>query len=151
MGSVSKETPPLMNMSISLNSEDGFISQECPDCKGIFKIEQVKGSSNKLSHCPYCQRQGQDDWWTQAQADYISATLAKKLVEGPMDEAFSRLGRNSGGLVTVKKTGSVRVPPAPPEPEQGWPIVTFSCCNERLRLDPEQKATCCPICGKASE
>jgi hypothetical protein len=90
---------------------DGFLSQECPSCKLRFKVVFGEGSEQPLSGCPYCGFEGRDCWWTQAQADYISA-VATNVVLGPELSKFERsLKDASDGLLKIDlKSNASTVP-----------------------------------------
>lgn len=141
-------------MEIELKTEDGFISQECPACEMIFKVEPGKGSSKPVSFCPYCAHEGHDCWWTKEQAEYLGSIAANKLIKPELDKLARGFNRQSGGFLSIKGKSSVSpLLPVPDEPAQGWPVIAFACCSERIRLNPSppQKACYCPVCGTVSE
>ena len=141
------------SVSISLNTTpDGFISQECPECDRTFKVAPGKGSPNPVTHCPYCNHEGEGCWWTKEQADYITAAGASKLL-GPwfykMARDFNRRTRGNDSLKMSMKVTKPRVPPAPEEPDDMLAAAAFACCGETIRHDGVEKQLHCPICGTA--
>lgn len=135
-------------MRVPLNSTvDGFLSQECPECERTFKVTPGKGSAEPATHCPYCNHEGKDCWWTKAQAKYLGAYGATKAL-GPMLEKMARgasRGTRSGGIsITVKKP-----PPllAPPEEDDMYARVIFECCGETILHDEGSQILHCIICG----
>lgn len=138
-----------LSVPLRLNSA-GDMSQECPSCERTFKIQPGKGSPLPISHCPYCDHQGQGCWLTKAQAQYLGAYGAHKILRPSLEKMVRDLNRaNRGGLITVSASlkGPSSPPQAPPEEEDAMPTVHFECCGETIRHDGENAQLHCPICG----
>lgn len=140
---------------ISLNAdENGYISQECPACKRHFKIKPGEGSDQPVSYCPYCAHQGQDCWWTQEQADYLSGVVGKTLIEPKLDKMAKDFNREAGSGNFINMTMAVKHssnPTKPEEPNDKMPLITFECCGESIKHDGNNSALNCIICGKEKE
>ncbi|MEX1041167.1 MAG: hypothetical protein WDZ51_11075 [Pirellulaceae bacterium] len=143
-------------MSIEFITDvDGFISQECPACNGRFKIIIGEGSPEPISFCPYCGHEGRECWWTPEQVEYINAAQ-KKMVTDYTNSKFKKMAQKfnrsagSGFLkmtMSFKPDGIRHSPAAPAEPDFGYPIYTFSCCNERIKQNKSENRLFCIICG----
>jgi len=139
-------------MKVTLGTDDdGFLSQECPSCERRFKVNFSEGSDQPISFCPYCGHNDTGCWWTPEQAEYLSGKAAEEVV-GPELEKMARdfNRKSSGGLISMNmKVSHSPTPPAPEEPNDGWPIVTFECCGERIKHDEQNSELRCVICGKS--
>lgn len=142
-------------MTVSLDTDaDGFLSQECPSCMKQFKVKFGEGSNLPIGFCPYCGHAGKGCWWTQAQADYLSAMAGDKFVRPMLDKFARDINRNSrsGGLLSMKASVSHGPQPIRPnEPNDEMPILTFACCNERMKHDGTVAKLHCIICGTAMD
>lgn len=139
-------------MQISLATDtDGFLAQECPACERGFKVKLGEGSDQPISHCPYCGHVGHDCWWTQPQADYLSAVAANEVVGPQLKKMASDFNRKSGrGLISMNMSVKMdRVPSAPVDFGADWPIATFACCGETIKHDGKASELVCIICGKS--
>lgn len=138
--------------SVSIQTDDdGFLSQECPDCQRRFKVNFREGSDQPISFCPYCGHNDTGCWWTPEQAEYLSAKAAEEVVGPELEKMARDFNRSSsGGLISMNmKVGHSPIPPAPEEPSDDWPVVTFECCGERIKHDGQDSELRCVICGKA--
>lgn len=136
-----------MQKSISFNLDsDGFISHECPKCIRQFKVKLGEGADGPIKYCPYCDHEGLDCWWTQAQVDYIEAH--KQAIAGELfDGAFKGLNKPGSGL-TYKPGPRISPGSPPPEPDNDWPIVQFAS-TERIKQDNKGGSLRCPVTGTA--
>jgi ribosomal protein S27E len=141
-----------ISVSVKFNTDDeGFLSQECPNCQKRFKVRFGEGSDKPISFCPYCSHQDQNCWWTQAQADYMAAVAGKTVIEPELERMARDFSREagSGGFISMKIEVKSDPPPVPPqEPSEDWPVALFDCCNERIRHDRSHASLHCVICGK---
>ena len=142
------------NTSVPLkHTPDGFMSQECPKCERTFKVAPGKGSSNPVTHCPYCNHEGEGCWWTKAQAQYIceyGKYGASKLIGPHIDKTARDLTRKTRGNNSLKISVNVNKPPVPRAPEEDDDMaasITFDCCGETIRHDGNNAQLYCPICG----
>jgi len=127
---------------------DGFLSQECPHCKLQFKLVFGETSDGPISFCPYCRFEGRNCWWTQAQAEYISA-VATTVVLGPEFKKLERtLKHSSGGFLNITLKSNIPTASAPPmEIDKDFERFCFPCCNETVKVECHDKLFCI-ICGK---
>jgi hypothetical protein len=145
-----------METKISFSTDsDGFLSQECPACKGRFKAKFGDGSPEPISWCPYCSHHGRDCWWTPEQAEYIKAVamgMASDHIGDQLDKMARRINSSSkSGILkmTMKtKRGHRPTPTAPPEPDLDMPIQEFLFCGEHIKHDRSASKLFCVICGK---
>lgn len=126
---------PSPSMSVVLKGDSsGFASQECPACRRRFKAQRERFASDNvkgIAHCPYCEHDGLQCWWTPEQASYIKADVARKLF------ANSKY---------IKAPAEPSQPPA--ELEDDLPnMIAFTCCNERIRHDGASTELRCIVCG----
>lgn len=132
---------------------DGFLSQECPTCLRRFKAKFEKGSTNVLSHCPYCNHVGHNCWWTTEQVEFLSASVNKAVVE-PMLKDFARdmrrLNRPNSVVRFEMDVAERATPRAPVERDTGLDTIDFACCQETIKHDGRSKILHCVICGKQS-
>ncbi len=144
-----------VTMSVSLNTtSDGFISQECPECERIFKVAPGKGSPEPVTHCPYCDHEGDDCWWTKEQAEYMAAFGADQLLGPQLDKMARDFNRKSGGNDFIKMNMKVTKPKTPVAPEENDDMaasITFTCCGETIRHDSASAQLHCPICGRTQK
>jgi hypothetical protein len=141
----------MTNVDVRFNTDRaGFISQECPSCRGEFKVQLGKGSKEPIAHCPYCAHDGRDCWWTQAQARYLSDFAAYAVVGPELERMARRLNSsNSGGMLTIKTSVNSRArPSAPVERDEEIATAKFACCGEAIRHRSEASKLRCIICGK---
>jgi hypothetical protein len=139
----------MTSMEVSFNTDDdGFLSHECPSCEMRFKVRLGSGSSDPIGHCPYCQHDGEDCWWTPEQADYLGAVAARELIEPALGKMASRVNRSGGGLVKMTMSVQRSAQPTPPaEDNDHSPLVLFTCCGETIRHYPNAQNLRCIICG----
>ena len=133
---------------------DGFLSQECPSCLKIFKVVFEEGSEagKVLSFCPYCRHEGQNCWWTQAQAKFFGDFALNTFVGPKLDELEQRFKKGSGGFLDISVTSNRnRSPVAPAEPADEMSQLEFTCCNETIKHDESSNALYCILCGLESE
>jgi ribosomal protein S27E len=140
-------------LQVSLpTDEDGFLSQRCPSCERTFKVRFGEGAEEPIAHCPYCGYEGIECWWTNEQAEYVSAVAAAELL-GPELKRLTRRMSSTGGLIDIR--GNVTLPEVPATPlevdDPGFAMVTFPCCNETIKHDGEAEQLNCIICGKTIE
>jgi hypothetical protein len=140
-----------VTLSVSLNTtSDGFMSQECPACERIFKVAPGKGSPEPVTHCPYCNHEGENCWLTKDQAAYMGAYGAEQLIAPQLDQMVRDINRGSRSNDFLKVSASVKKPPravAPSEEDDMQSSITFSCCSETIRHDGKETKLYCPICG----
>ena len=144
-----------IEMTLSLKcDDDGFISQECPECKKRFKVKYGEGSDKPISYCPYCAHEGSDCWWTEAQTDYISKVVLQGTIEPEIEKMANNLKHHShkGDLVSISmdyKPTSKAV--APQEKEDDWPKMLFECCSETIKHEKGHETLFCVICQKKKQ
>ena len=140
-------------VSVPLNrTPDSFMSRECPACERIFKVAPGQGSPEPVTHCPYCNHEGTNCWWTKPQAKYIVAYGASKIVGPQLDKMARDFNRKTRGNDFLKMSMKVKKPPVPQAPIEDDDMiasVTFECCGETIRHDEGSKTLHCPICGTA--
>ena len=126
---------------------DGFLSQECPSCEQQFKVIFGEGSEEPISYCPYCGHNGQDCWFTQAQADYIQS-VAADVALGPELKRLERQlkGMSKGFLKVSMKSKLPKPPPTPIEADDQYDILHLPCCNETVKVTRHERHFCI-ICG----
>lgn len=139
------------NMSVPLNlTPDGFMSQECPACERTFKVAPGKGSPEPVTHCPYCNHEGEGCWWTKEQASYIGQYGADKIFGPRLDKMARDFNRKAGGKGLISMSMTVKKPRGPSAPEENDDMpasITFECCDETIRHDGQNAQFHCPICG----
>lgn len=138
-----------ISVSLPLDS-DGFLSRECPQCLGRFKVQPIEGDLSPYQHCPYCGRVGEDAWWTPEQAEYLSSVAAHQLapdVHKMFSDALSSSSR--GGLISIsvspRDPGPAPVPPD--EMDEGWAQRRYACCDATVKAPDIGLIVSCPICG----
>ena len=140
------------NMQISFNKDsDGFISQECPSCLKQFKVKLGEGSDQPLGHCPYCNHQGNDCWWTQPQADYIGSSAREEFIDPALKDMAREINRSSSKNSFISMKMDYKPSPKsqrPDEPENDWPMFEFQCCGETIKHNNDSQNIYCVICGK---
>jgi len=139
------------NVKVTLSTDnDGFLSQECPGCQRRFKVNFSEGSDQPISFCPYCGHNGTGCWWTPEQAEYLSAKAGKEIIAPELDKMARDFNRKTkDGLISMNmKVSHSPTPPPPKEPNEDWPQVTFSCCDEVIKHDGQNSDLRCVICGK---
>lgn len=134
-----------MKKSIKFNLDsEGFISRECPSCERQFKIKYGEGADGPLNYCPYCEHEGLDCWWTQAQVEYLEvekSLIAHELIDG----AFKDFNKPGSGF-TFKPSSRPASTEPPPELDNGWEIVIFDS-GEQLKHDGASSELRCPVTG----
>jgi len=140
---------------VSLNTdEDGYISQECPNCKKRFKVNPNAGSEQPISYCPYCGHNGKNCWWTQEQVKYMMGEVNKTVVEPELDKMAKEINRKSrpGNFIDITmKVKKTHKTPIPKESNKPMPMITFDCCGETIKHDGSISEIHCIICGKERE
>lgn len=150
-----------MEIEIPFNEDkDGFTSQECPSCSGHFKAIIGEENPAPISFCPYCAYEKQDCWWTPEQVTYIES-ICEKAAFDEMDSRledivgdFNSSTRSSGYLdikISIESDGPRHLPSPPSEPDLEMPIVTFSCCNKRIKHDGSRHQLFCINCGSKNK
>ena len=123
---------------------DGFLSQECPSCEQRFKV--VFGEE-PISYCPYCGHNGQNCWFTQAQADYIQSVGANVALGPELKKLERQLKGMSKGFLKVSMTSDLsEPPPAPMETDDLLDILRLPCCHETVKVTRHERHFCI-ICG----
>jgi hypothetical protein len=115
-----------MSIEIPLSlplDDDGFLRRECPECLREFKWHHgpIEGAPDNMPtaeeyYCPYCgQLAGLDQWWTQAQLEYVRETAAAEAMPKLIDQIRTSLRSSSGSgfRVEVETSSENPVPPAP--------------------------------------
>ena len=135
-------------MEINLPTDtDGFLSQECPSCKQRFKVIFGQGSEEPISYCPYCGHNGQNCWFTQAQADYIQSVAANVALVPELKKLERQLKGMSKGFLKVSTTSNLPKPSsAPMETDDPLDILHLPCCNETVKVTRHERYFCI-ICG----
>ncbi|HPR42166.1 MAG TPA: hypothetical protein PK718_06430 [Candidatus Methanofastidiosa archaeon] len=144
-------------MTLSLQTDsDGFITQECPECRRKFKIqytEPKKGEMLKsLSYCPYCGYNGKDCFWTREQVEYIEKMTMNRIV-GPMLDRFGRqLEHMSNSFMKIETSTRYQKHAIAPKEIEGLRKFNFKCCIEPIKiLENWDSNLYCIICGKRVE
>ena len=126
---------------------DGFLSQECPSCEQRFKVVFGEGSEEPISYCPYCGHNGQNCWFTQAQADYIQSVGANVALGPELKKLERQLKGMSKGFLKVSMTSDLsEPPPTPMETDDLLDILRLPCCNETIKVTRHERHFCI-ICG----
>ena len=107
-----------IQVSLSLDS-DGFLRRHCGACDREFKWLQTPEDEDpayKVDRhlCPYCGL-ASDEFWTEAQANYLTAVAVEETVGPALDElesAAKQLNR-AGGLIKMSVTRSGGTPVRP--------------------------------------
>lgn len=138
-----------VQVSFSTDSQ-GFISQECPSCKGRFKVQVKNGSHHAVSHCPYCGSGSDNGWLTKEQRAYALGVVSDKVVSPILDDFTRKLNRMNrpGSLVSFK--GSHKRSPTPPKPvesEDSLSLFAFPCCGEPVKYEGSATELFCIVCG----
>ncbi len=127
---------------------DGFLTQECPSCRQQFKVVFGEGSKEPVFYCPYCGFEGHDCWWTQSQADYISALSANVALAPELKKLEKNLKNASGSLLKIDLKSSLPEVPSIPIDEDGdFDFFRFLCCKETIKAKRHEMLFCI-ICGK---
>lgn len=150
-----------LSMSIPLDA-DGFLRRECPTCEREFKWLPAEDDTefDEMSDggyfCPYCAIQAPpESWFTQAQIEFAESLITTEVV-GPMVKKFSRdlsrIGRNSGGLVSVSASYDIPGLMVPLTEADDMKRVDFSChATEPVKvLDDWNRPIYCLICGNSA-
>jgi hypothetical protein len=140
--------------------EDGFFGRQCPaeDCRAFFKLEaaEYRAAPDDLRlSCPVCGLiDDSEAFITQDQARRAEAALhemAHGAVRAALDDAFSGLGRHSGGSVSITyKPGPAYIPKPLPTYVEQQTIRTFTCPAGGHRAVIYDLLTVCPYCGPAT-
>jgi len=141
---------------------DGFLTRECPECEGRFKVkvdpvddhqeltkeEKRAEADAMLRYCPLCHQLVEGSkWWTSEQLEF-----AKEIVGVAVKSEFQRMLRQtasrSGGLLEFK-AGAVPAMPSPPEEADGTVIVTLPCHEDDPLKIPGgwTQEVACHVCG----
>jgi hypothetical protein len=142
------------SVSMPLDS-DGFLRRECPHCSREFKWHH--GESDEESavepagyHCPYCNGQSVDGWWTVAQLAAIEDET-RYYAESQIHEMFKGMERQSNEFVKIKAGAAPGRPNRPPltEPDD-MRQVDFACHpNEPVKvLENWSEPVHCLVCGQ---
>ncbi len=148
---------PRMDHNFTIRFEtdsDGFLSRQCPRCDRRFKIPFAENGDRFLNYCPYCGREPDaedDEWWTEEQWDYILRVSAQVAVSRTLREMLEQ-PEDGGGNVSVTVDDHLEeILQAPPEPEEDWPLVVFSCCRREVKHDGRRTKLHCPQCGREQQ
>lgn len=137
-----------MKLNAVLNTDqEGFVSQECPECRKRFKVKFSDNSAGPIAFCPYCRHSERDCWWTPEQAEYMEALLADEASSSflaGIGEAQDEQRRGSSGISIVSTPGPT--PKAPAEREEEMLLRTSWCCGEAIKVH-SPGAVACVICG----
>ena len=139
-----------------LDSE-GFLRRECPHCSKAFKWhhgESDEGSAMELAgyHCPYCNGQSVDGWWTVAQLAAIEDET-KFFAERKIHETFKGLERNSNQFVKFRTGSAPTRMNRPPltEPEDMRRVTSACHRSEPVKVLEEWSGPVhCLVCGQAA-
>jgi predicted RNA-binding Zn-ribbon protein involved in translation (DUF1610 family) len=131
--------------------EDGYLSQECPECVKTFKVKFSQESDGKtLSFCPYCGYEGKSCWWTTDQVNYINSTAKNEFVN-PLLRDFQKemqsLNRPGGSIKYTPGRIDDSAIVAPVETNEPMPIFNFACCDESIKYAEGTTELHCIICG----
>ena len=132
--------------------EDGFLTQECPECQRRFMVLLGEGSDQPLSYCPYCGHHGQGCWWTEEQSEYAQSVAVAEVIAPELrklEQAAKSLEKSTGGFLKVSVKSDVPDQPIDPptEPLSELRIKQFRCCRERVKVEKERFHYCI-ICGR---
>jgi len=112
-----------MRMELPLDS-DGYLRRQCPRCERVFKWhsdsdEEGSGEPgpSTVYFCPYCgEPSPSDQWFTDAQVDYIQALAsveAMRMVERELRPSLDRFNKTGHGFVGLELEIPRSVPPPP--------------------------------------
>lgn len=137
--------------------DSGFLRRECPYCKREFKIEIVENEENATEdsssselYCCYCGQSAPcDEYFTPAQCEYLKNILAKEVMEPALKDFQQGLTRlNRPGGFTRFKASPINIPePYIAPDDDDMHILSFPCCNIRLKLDSAHGTFYCAECG----
>jgi hypothetical protein len=141
---------------------DGFMSRECPECEGRFKVEvDDEAGGSDLSdeealaaaeamqrYCPLCHAVVDGNkWWTPEQIEY-AASAVSAVVQSKFQDMLEDTARQSRGILEFRR-GAVPAVPAPPEETDGMLMVVPPCHeDDRLKVPDDWTAeVACHRCG----
>jgi hypothetical protein len=143
-------------ISMPLDS-DGFLRRECPHCTREFKwIHSESQSTTEMEpdgyHCPYCNGQSIDGWWTRSQLAAIEDETAY-YAQSRIHEMFKGLERQSSKSVRIEAGSAPMRRNRPPltEPDD-MTRIDFACHpGEPVKvLEGWTDPTHCLVCGQSS-
>ena len=140
---------------------DGFLSRECPECEGRFKVKVAAAEEQQLPgeeaaaeadamllYCPLCHQLVEGNkWWTPEQLEF-----AKEIIGAAVSSEFQRMlsetASRSGGLLEFKGSPAPAMP-SPPEEADGMVVVTPPCHEgDPLKIPGDwTRDVACHICG----
>lgn len=130
--------------------DNGFITQECPECGRKFKIEYQQtepGKDRRINYCPYCTREGSDFWWTDAQMSYME-DKATQLLSDEFEKYATDLGAAEENKEEVEDE-FIEEPVKPVEKDFGKPV-KFKCHEEKIKVVEEwEDEVHCIICEES--
>jgi hypothetical protein len=129
---------------------DGFLSRECPECEGRFKVsvsdepenDGVPARDEGLSddeiltrdeemqrYCPLCHQAVRGNrWWTPEQIEFAEEAISAA-VQIKFQEMLKETANKAGGLLEFRSGGTPAMP-SPPEESEGMILVAPPCHEE---------------------
>lgn len=145
-----------VNVSVTLNLDDGFLRRSCPNCNREFKWHHgptddrpLDAMDPPLYHCPYCGLTAlSDEWLTPEQIAHIGQAIQgpmTQIVDGALIDAFNR----SRTFRYKPAHREIPGPPAPPAEPTDMVIISSPCHPwEPIKvLENWHTSLHCLVCG----
>jgi hypothetical protein len=150
------------SISMPLDS-DGFLRRECPHCRREFKwLHSESETDTEMErdgyHCPYCNGQSVDGWWTVSQRTVSQLAAIEDetahFTENQIHEMFKRMERHSNEFVKIQAGSAPTRRNRPPltEPDD-MRRVDFPCHPaEPVKVrDDWTDPVHCLVCGQLAD
>lgn len=128
-------------LEVQFNSDDdGFISQQCPNCDGCFKIDISVNKEPPTKFCPYCKHENSENWLTTEQVQYAKELLFKKEIEPSLeklDKSMNEMNK-SGSMLTFSSDFKKRSEPKKPtESNDPMRVIELKNSGVKIKIDPK--------------